>query len=179
MKIEESLIVGFFFCRHKVLKPKLEGKCFKTTYHFFKRADCMRESSVLLLGFISEISFFGHLLCENETRLATLTTSSQVLKQHLGYSIIVLVTNCSQKRTTGILVMFLTNVRHSWRFFSKSSMAFRSLFPSNIRGSQITKKKSFSFTSFCFSLDAEREWLESTPIKINLIDQNEKLTIFQ
>ena len=57
----------------------------------------MRESSVLLLGFISEISFFGHLLCENETRLATLTTSSQVLKQHLGYSIIVLVTNCSQK----------------------------------------------------------------------------------
>ena len=65
---------------------------------FFKRADCMRESSVLLLGFISEISFFGHLLCENETRLATLTTSSQVLKQHLGYSIIVLVTNCSQKQ---------------------------------------------------------------------------------
>ena len=65
---------------------------------FFKRADCMRESSVLLLGFISEISFFGHLLCENETRLATLTTSSLVLKQHLGYSIIVLVTNCSQKQ---------------------------------------------------------------------------------
>ena len=113
----------------------------------------MRESSVLLLGFISEISFFGHLLCENETRLATLTTSSQVLKQHLGYSIIVLVTNCSQKpnyrnfsdvpdqRSTFLKV-----------FFSKSSMAFRSLFPSNIRESQITKK-SLSFTSFCFSLN--------------------------
>ena len=142
-----------FFCRHKVLKPKLEGKCFKTTYHFFKRADCMRESSVLLLGFISEISFFGHLLCENETRLATLTTSSQVLKQHLGYSIIVLVTNCSQKpnyrnfsdvpdqRSTFLKI-----------FFQKVQWLFDLYFPQIFEKTQITKK-SLSFTSFCFSLN--------------------------
>ena len=125
----------------------------------------MRESSVLLLGFISEISFFGHLLCENETRLATLTTSSQVLKQHLGYSIIVLVTNCSQKpnyrnfsdvpdqRSTFLKVFF-------FKKFNGFSISI------SLKYSRITiYKKTVAFTFFCFSLNvSDRKEPQSKPI---------------